>query len=321
MRTVNLTFCAWLLACAAISNFAHAADNTQVYGVIRSFLDSDRVGHQDPGTKITSFISKIGFRASEPLDGGIKLNFVVETALWPDDGRRTPAYIGDERITVGASSSNFTVDIGRQQHNTWAMLKRYHWTSDLYGTFAGEIHSRQGLRFSNGVFAAWQVLPGTWLAVDSSMSENADVPNSQSYSINHQVSTAIETGVAYYTNNVSNHSVLWGLRWTMPNERTVVFATASQDQINAVQRNGYSVGFTHAVTQRLSINGGLGHRSDSVDAANAGVDYALSKNVKLQLRGQWVNSDNPIVFTTANDLAGVTATHRRQVGLGIEYKF
>lgn len=321
MRSVLFTCCTWLIASAFWATAAHANDSIKVYGVIRSFVDSDRVGHQDPGSRVTSFISKIGFRATEPLDQGLRLNFVAETALWPDNGRRVPAYIGDERITVGVANDNFSLDIGRQQHNTWALLKRYHWTADLYGTFAGEIHSRQGLRFSNGIFASWQIRPGTWVSADTSMSETTDTPNSQSYSINHRLGARWETGMAYYTNNVSNTSILWGLRWTMPNDKTVWFATASQDQVDGLQRNGYSVGFTHAVTERVSLNGGVGHRSDSVDAANAGADYALSKNVKLQLRAQWVNSENPIVFTTANDLAGSTATHRRQVGLGIEYKF
>jgi predicted porin len=319
MRSLSSFFGAVLVACTLCSA-AWAQDSPQVYGVIRLFVDSDRVGHQDPGMRVTSFVSKVGFRATEALQSDLRLNFVAETALWPDNGRRVPAYIGDERITVGVSATNFSVDLGRQQHNTWAMLKRYHWTADLYGSFAGEIHSRQGLRFGNAVFATWQPLPGTWLAVDSSMSETAGVPNSQSYSVNHRVTSSLETGLAYFTNNLSNTSVLWGLRWAMPNQRTVLFSLVSQDQINAVQRNGYSMGFAHAITERVSVNGGVGHRSDSVDAANAGVEYAFSKNVRLQLRGQWVNSAEPIVFTTANDLTGATATHRRQIGFGIEYK-
>lgn len=300
---------------------ALAQDNIKVYGVIRSFIDSDRIGHADPGTRVSSFISKIGFQATETIDRDLRLNFIAETALWPDNGRRVPAYLGDERITVGVENASFSLDVGRAQHSTWAALKRYNWITDLYGTFAGEIHSRQGLRFNNGVFVTWKPTSTTTLRADTSMSEAAGVSNSYSFGVTQQLTTWAEIGTSYYTNNLDARTMLVGVRLNMPDDRTVLYGTFTQDQVANVQRNGYSAGATYAVTERLSINGGVGVRSDDVRAAGAGADYALSKRTRLQLRAQWVESDQPIVFTTANDLSGQIASHRRQVGVGVEFKF
>jgi predicted porin len=76
---------------------------------------------------------------------------------------------------------------------------------------------------------------------------------------------------------------------------------------------------------------GYGHRNDGVDAYTAGVDYKLNARTTLQLASQFVKSDDPLIYTTANDIgplfginggsAAGTGTNRTQVGLGLRYKF
>ena len=98
-----------------------------------------------------------------------------------------------------------------------------------------------------------------------------------------------------------------------------------------LKTKGFSTQVSYYLTPDLTILPGYGHRSDGVNAYTLGADYKLNKRTTLQIHGQRVISDSPIVFTTANDIgplfnynggvAAGTGSSRTQFGIGLQYWF
>jgi predicted porin len=328
------------IALAASAAPALAVD-TQFYGVIREFIDHDNVtgGPTDnkPGIKLTSFISKIGFSAIEPLNDvnpGLVAGFALETSVFADNPTSTSnpdraAHLGNEKVILGFTQENlWSLNFGRDKQNVWKMLINYGPWEDLYGSPSGEIHNRQGLRMNNGMYATYNPLKDVTLFWDHSFSEvqargDADVVGAK-YEVNN-----FSTSVAYYNEGYTragytreNESRVYGASYRFDNLRTKLSLLHSDDIYLDKQTHGTTVTVEQPITEKFKVSGGYGYREqDNVKAVFAGADYSLSKRLTLELRAQHVTADNAITFTTANDLVGIVGKTHDQVGVGLEFKF
>ncbi|MFO7188649.1 MAG: porin, partial [Pseudomonadota bacterium] len=72
------------VAGALTAPLAAQAQNVQIYGVLQ--MSVDRVDNgDDTGTSMKDNSSRIGFRGSEDLGGGLKAIFQLESAVQPDE--------------------------------------------------------------------------------------------------------------------------------------------------------------------------------------------------------------------------------------------
>ncbi|MCF8179134.1 MAG: porin [Sulfuritalea sp.] len=98
-----------------------AQSNVSIYGVIDTGMESKTVSsHPTAASNMTrtnviggQFISnRLGFKGSEDLGGGMKANFVIETAISTD--APAASTLGDRAMTIGLSGSFGQVNLGRQ---------------------------------------------------------------------------------------------------------------------------------------------------------------------------------------------------------------
>jgi len=127
----------------AFSGAAFAQSSVTIYGIAD-------VGFQslDNGTPAGRFNklqsgqengSRLGFKGTEDLGGGLKANFVLEMGLNLDDGSSAQGRSFGRRSTVGLSGDFGTVDLGRDKTPTFKFF-------DSFDPFAsGFINSGNGL--------------------------------------------------------------------------------------------------------------------------------------------------------------------------------
>ena len=151
-------------------------------GKIRTFLEHDDINTPDeqPGMKLSNWISKVGIQFQQPIttvkdmDGWV-VNGRYETSFQSDDPRSSGTMIGDNWSTIGLASSKtnekYRIDFGRRAHNIWYNMLEFGIFSDDPGSPLGEIHARQGIFMSNGLFAQYRPFEGMKLNLDYSLSE------------------------------------------------------------------------------------------------------------------------------------------------------
>jgi general bacterial porin, GBP family len=103
----------------AMSSAAFAQSNVTIYGIVDAGIVSERGGKAGNVTKVssgTANASRIGFRGTEDLGGGLSAIFTLETGYKVDDGQldatntlfNRQAFVGLRSATAG------TITIGRQ---------------------------------------------------------------------------------------------------------------------------------------------------------------------------------------------------------------
>ena len=123
----NILSSAAALVCGlAAASAAHAQTSVQVYGIVDSGIahltNVNNAG--DSNTKIpsltSSFPSRIGFKGSEDLGGGLQAFFVLENGLAMDTGtQQQGGRLFGRAANVGLKGDWGTLTIGRQQNMTY----------------------------------------------------------------------------------------------------------------------------------------------------------------------------------------------------------
>lgn len=141
---------------------AFAADNVTIYGVAGAYYQNQKtdVTTTATGANVNTSVSqiqsdgesgsRIGFKGTEDLGGGLKANFVIETGLWIDTAANrgsaaAPMGLGDRQAYVGLSGNWGAVNLGRQ------------YSSEFFHMAAREVWG----------YADWSALLGAGLAVDT----------------------------------------------------------------------------------------------------------------------------------------------------------
>jgi predicted porin len=156
---MNRSFFAGALLCA-VAGPAAAQSNVTVYGVV----DADLTYGTGSLSKLKAVGSsglngsRLGFRGTEDLGGGLSAIFMLEHGLNVDTGTAASATFWNRQSYVGLSSSVWgTVQLGRIDTPTWVV----HLRNDAFGpqgvaaqhVFLSSIESAQpaGIRASNAV--------------------------------------------------------------------------------------------------------------------------------------------------------------------------
>ena len=328
-------------ALVAVSTMASAdgIEGLKMYGAIRTFMDYDEINtpEEQPSSRVSNFITKIGVELKEPISNdGWTVAGKYETSWQSDDPRNSATFIGNQQSTIGFQNhyidkySTLKVDFGRRSHALWTSFKKYGIYNDLYGSPMGEIHERYGLWWSNGIFVTAKPTSDLTLTYDHRLSEQAGVRGAQVYGAEYRFTDWLTAGILHLTDHELNKSTLITTQVKIPETKWTVNGMFSDNRTNGVDTNGQTYAFIYQATPKLKILPGFGNRNDGVKAYTMGFDYQLSERVTLQAHGQRVIADDPIVFTTANDITGLrggsfanaaTGTSRTQFGVGLQFTF
>jgi predicted porin len=288
--------------------FAQAQTSLTVYGKLRVFEESYKLGSASEITQLTDSDSRIGFKAVEDLGKGLKATAVIETSVvadTPNTGAATQ--LGNRQSTVGLSHSLGSVDLGRAKHAIGRSLDSY----DVFGNAAFSsttvVNASQGQRLSNAAMVTANIVNGVSVSYQRGESEVVGVQAVTAGSID--VSFAgVNATIATYDNQISSSSTLVGVKYTFAPTGTTVSGIYSDNNVVGVKTTGKTIGVAQAVGKTpFTVLASYG-TNELVKATNVGVNYALSKNTSLQAR--YIKEDNVV---SAKDL--------QRVAVGMEMNF
>lgn len=336
-------------ATALISTPAYAEPQVEMWGWMQKFVETDNISgctgdRCKPGVQLSSFISKIGLKVTEPMHDtqeGLKFIFHLDTAYFSDaptenqleaGPRSRDIQIGDERALAKFENKKlgYSLAFGRDAHGIWKTLRSVAPLGDLHGTILGEIHERQKLRINNAVFADYTLGDtGLTLSGEYGFSErdgqddkigygaNWWSPNKNwRFTANHFQSGEPSTG---YTDE-DRSTLLTGSYYGFDGWKLTMYH--SKDRFKDVDSNGTSYHVFKQLTPKWSAGVVYGHRNTSnVKGYQAGINYAFTKNLTLQMRATHQTADEVIKFTTPDDLGGLNGTDRTNLGIGLRFTF
>ena len=267
---------ATILAAASLAASAQVA----VYGKMRVYEESVTVGSASAVTALTNDTSRLGFKGTEALGGGLSANFTIETGIGADAPAATT--LGDRTMIVGLSNSFGSIAGGRDKHTIARTLDNYDAMGNVYGSSVTTIHAAQGSRLSNALFLSATPVTGLTVNYINSNSEVAGTTNAQSASLEYKTGP-ISATVARYDSGTNSASNIFGAKFTVAQTGTTLFGMYSDDTVSGVTSSGKTIGVNHPVTGSLMALASYGEK-DSVKAYDLGATYALSKRTFVNAR-------------------------------------
>lgn len=108
-----------LIALALLSaSSAFAQSNVTIYGIVDASIANEKNGSNASATRLDSGNqsgSRLGFKGSEDLGGGLKANFVLEAGYTLDDGASAQGALFGRQSYVGLAGGFGAVNLGRQK--------------------------------------------------------------------------------------------------------------------------------------------------------------------------------------------------------------
>ena len=286
---------ATILAAASLAASAQVA----VYGKMRVYEESVTVGTAPAVTALTNDTSRLGFKGTEALGGGLTANFTIETGIGAD--APAASTLGDRTMIVGLSNSLGSVAVGRDKHTIARTLDNYDAMGNVYGSSTATIHAVQGSRFGNALFLSATPVTGLTVNYINSNSEVAGVNNAQAASIEF-TRGPISATIANFDNGTTSASTIYGAKVKVA--QATVFATYSDDKVAGVASTGKSIGVNQPLTGSLMALASYG-TNDTTRAFDLGASYSLSKRTTVHAR--YIKED-----------AAATTT---KYALGLEHNF
>jgi predicted porin len=262
---------------AAVSIAASA--QVTVYGKMRVYEESSKVGAADAVMALTNDSSRLGFKGTEALSNGLSANFTIETGIGTDAPAAT--ILGDRTALVGLSNAMGSVSVGRDKHAIARTLDNYDAMANVYGSSVTTIHTAQGSRLQNALFASATVMPGLSVSYQNSNSEAAGVANAQSGSIEFTRGPMSAT-VAYFDNGTTSTTTIAGARYSITQTGTTVFGLYSDDKVAGVTSTGKTFGVSHPMGAFIAL-ASYGEKSGA-KALDLGATYNLSKRTMIHAR-------------------------------------
>ena len=285
-----------------------SAQNVEVYGKMRIYQESDKVGIASAVTKQTNDTSRLGFRGTEDLGNGLRAFFTLETGIGADQPAATT--MGDRTSLVGISSSVGRIGMGRDKHQVTRVLDAFDPIENAFGTTVGTIHQAHGSRVQNAAFLTITPAKDFALHYQNAASEVDGTKNAQAFGIDGRIGP-VSAGVAHYTNKQSgadkDESTIYGAKFAIDATKTTLFGIYSQDTVDGTETTGRTFGVQQKISAPVTLMASYGEKSD-IKAYAVGASYAMSKRTSLHARYRDENAD-------------AAASDRRQFGVGIEHNF
>ncbi len=293
------------VAATIVASAAAAHAQVSVYGTVDQVLANTKTGG-DSVSGLTSNASRIGFKATEQLGGGLSARAVIETSILSNDPTGGTTSLGDRQSTVGLANKFGSVDLGRATHSTYNTLASADPFGGLFGSVAGDVHNFRGTRLGSAMFVNVAPIAGVGLSFDRG-TENGANP----YSVAASTTVAgVKVGASRFENTVAGtKSDVVSAATTLGPVATQVAVSYSSNVDAGVKSHGTLVGVTQPLAGTpVTLKASYGETNTDVKAYSLGAGYALSKRTSVDAYYRNVNKAG-----SAQDVA--------QVGFGIRHAF
>ncbi|NVM76203.1 putative porin [Duganella sp. SG902] len=346
---------------AATSSAAFAQSNVTIYGIVDAGITAERGGAAGSVSKVTSgaaSASRIGFKGTEDLGGGLSAIFKLETGVRVDDGTldNTTSTLFNREAYVGLSSKTAgTLTLGRQYTPYYETLR------DVGDPFAmGYAGTAKNLfpvasfmtRNSNAVVYKTPNLEGFTGSVSYSLGEVAgdasatrQVGGSLGYA-----NGPLNVAVAYNSKNNDTatvktagvgHNALIAANYNF--QVVKVFAAYSKDKgLNSAPLNGSAtaygytfgasqdstdalIGLTAPVSESGTVMASFIRKNDKevanrdADQWAIGYNYALSKRTSTYVAYAKIKNKNGAGYTVGNNTEAGSGD--KAFNLGLKHSF
>jgi len=305
----------------SLAGVAMAGDGVEVYGKLQEYVDNYKAGTAASVTQGYNDSSRFGIRGTESLGGGLKANFIVETSINAENPGTAshstvaaPTALGDRESRVGISNNFFSVDLGHGKQVIGRTLDKY----DTFGnddlSTVGAVHSTQGQRISNAVFAAVTPVEGVTVSFQQAES-NTTVKATQAAGVE-VTKFGASLAVNRFDNFAGNASNQYAAKYTFAPTGTTVSAIYSEDTVAYAKSTGETLGVTQDVpgVKALSVLATYGKKNDKSVANNDLKAYALGANYSLSprttLQARYIKED-----------FNVAAGDVRHIAFGVQHNF
>jgi predicted porin len=349
-----------LIALAVSGTFAApaayaATANVDIYGKLRfavEHVDTNNAGGADGSDIVTGMdnASRIGFKGSEDLGGGMKAVWQIEQQL--NVGIAGNGTMASRNTFVGLAGNFGTVLMGRHDTPYKLATGRLDPFGDSIGDY-NNIISRNGngannfdLRAPGTIAYITPKVSGFHAAVAYVQTKNAETAG-QDQQRGWSASGMYENGPLFASLAYENHSgalpgststltaqeSAWklGLGYTFGDTKLMgVYENVNHDAANHISdRSAWWLGATHAmgpITLKASYGSagdreGTGGNNTGAKSWALGADYSLSKRTKVEFIYAQVNNDSAAQYRMNNYAAAAAGRDISAFSIGIEHNF
>jgi predicted porin len=262
--------------------------------------------------------SRIGFRGTEDLGGGLKANFQIEHRFTPDtgdinknpDGTNVPMWAG--RSIVGLSGGFGQIDLGRDYTAAfWTSLAGdvFGWDGVANNITATRAGGATAIRFANGITYTSPSFAGLTLRANATVKEGAETKNGTSFQIGYANGPLSATLAAEKTAAELEYTAI-GAAYNFGAAR-VNALIAKSETAAGVEGESMVLGLTvpmGAVTLKASYATVEVGNAKTVQQLGLGARYALSKRTDL--------------YTSyANNSKAAAGTKKNGMEFGVQHNF
>jgi len=326
---------------AAMSGAAQAQSNVTIYGVADMALQAEsrgagKVFAVDSGEQSGS---RLGFKGTEDLGGGLKAIFDLEMGVYMDAGASQGGLTFGRQSWVGLTGDFGTVKAGRQYTPQFYFFDAVDpfdlgFTSGHAGasTSTGGVFgflSQSSWRVNNSVSYQSNDISGfSAMALYGAGEVAGDVASGRSMGISGQYAAGpVYVGAVYYVQNdakdVSLKSALFGATYDFGVAKAAFGYSKDKKDDGSVDQKGFTLGVTVPVTPADAILATGARLKDNVAGGNStqwaiGGTHALSKRTNLYASYSRTNNDPTV---NGGGLAAGPGLTDNFVNFGIRHTF
>lgn len=350
-----------LLALAAIaaSSAAFAQSSVTLYGVVDASLES--VKGDDSVTRVTSdnlASSRLGFKGTEDLGGGLKANFVLEASIKPDTGAADSSRffgrqawlglaggfgelrLGRTDTSIGVLAGNSSI-LGGQDYDDLKIAKTF--SADGYRRTDNSI-TYIAPKFVDGLSAQVQYstaanqLATTGTPAVADHGELADNDRGKHYGLNVQyAANGLSAGLGYVSaksdavGDIKDTGVLAYLGYDFGVAKLSGYYEQDKTSGAAEKLKLYGVRVNVPVTKDFGLQASFSQVKDATKAANVEDDakifalkgvYNLSKRSSVYALYTNVSNDDGVALKVGSSAPALTKGERSSgFAIGVSHKF
>lgn len=329
------------LAVAGIMAAPMAAQaGVEVYGKARLSVgmvgNGAAAGSEDSKLSVTSHASRLGFKGSEDLGGGLTAVWQVEHQMDMDDNSNTNAFDSQRNTFVGVAGDFGTVVLGR--HDTPYKMATKDIMGDTYGDYNAVINATHDMRSDNVIAYVSPAMGAVSYAVAYVPDINSDdLPDATLDDDNDAVSLMVkysegDLGLSFAHQSASNFSgtdsadaMKLGLTYDLgATDLTVIFEST---EVGASDQDNFYFGVDHALGGDSSVKLAIGQAGEVASVSDTGGTFlALAWVKKLSDNAEWyaMYSSMSLDSAATGGIVGVAGTADEAataIAAGINLKF
>jgi predicted porin len=295
---------------------ALAQSNVTIWGRLNETVEREKVAGVSR-TVLNDNNSRLGFRGTEDLGGGLSANFLIEHRFTADTGvANTTFWAGQSEVNL-ASKSLGAIRLGRFTSEAYFATADYvSMHNHDTGTSADALYySATGFNSNNKIaYQSAQFVPGLVFHASIGLHEAATTPNHRDFAVNYSIG-GLALGAGYDAQGESNQFALRALYGFGPFAVGGYYQLAD-DAVNGKRNNVRLAGMYTMGASEFHLNAGLADDWKNRTGDSGAKQYTVAYNYNLSKRTKVYT-----YFTKVSADSNATEADYQSFALGVRHNF